>query len=95
LMIVAGHLIVAPEERDRYLADCVSVLEQARVAPGCLDFVISADLLDPGRINVYERWGSREAVEEFRGGGPSEEQGGQILAAEVTEYDVSNERALF
>jgi len=96
VIIVAGHLLVAPEERDAYLEEgCVSVVEQARDAPGCLDFSLSADLVDPGRINVYERWGSREAVEAFRGGGPGEEQGTQILAGKVAEYDVANERDLF
>lgn len=95
MIIVAGHLVVAPEERDPYLAGCVSVVEQARDAPGCLDFSICADLVDPGRINVYERWGSREAVEVFRSGGPSGEQSAQILSAQVMEYDVANERAMF
>ena len=32
----------------------------ARAAPGCLDFVQAADQLDPTRINVYERWESKE-----------------------------------
>jgi quinol monooxygenase YgiN len=95
VIIVAGHLVVAPEERDAYLEGCVGVVEQARDASGCLDFSINADLVDPGRVNVYERWESREDVEAFRGGGPSEEQGAQILAGKVAEYDVANERALF
>jgi len=95
VIIVAGHLVVAPEERDAYLEGCVGVVEQARGATGCLDFSIAADLVDPGRINVYERWESREAVETFRGEGPSEEQGGQILAGKVAEYNATNERNLF
>lgn len=95
MIIVAGHLVVASEERDAYVDGCASVVEQARNAPGCLDFTVSADPLEPGRVNVYERWRSREEVEAFRGGGPSGEQGGQILAGKVAEYDVSNERDLF
>jgi quinol monooxygenase YgiN len=94
LIIVAGHLVVAPEDRDSYVADCASVVERARGAPGCLDFAIYADLLDPGRIGVYERWESREAVKAFRGGGPSDGQSARILAAEVAEYEVANERTL-
>ena len=95
MIIVAGHLVVAPEERDAYLEGCVSVVEQARDASGCLEYSINADLVDPGRVNVYERWESREAVEAFRDGGPNEEQGAQILAGKVAEYDVANERDLF
>ena len=51
MIIVAGHVIVDPEQRESYLTDCVSVVEQARRAPGCLDFAITGDLVDPGRID--------------------------------------------
>ena len=94
MIIVAGHLVVAPEERASYLADCVSVVEQARRAPGCLDFSLTADLVDPGRIDVFERWQSQTAVEAFRGSGPSQEQGAALLSASVAEYDVAGERLL-
>ncbi len=95
MVIVAGHLTVEPHERDAYLAGCVSVVEQARATAGCLDFSITADLVDPGRINVFERWESQAAVEAFRSGGPSDEQGAAMLSASVAEYDVADERPLF
>jgi quinol monooxygenase YgiN len=95
VIIVAGHLVVAPEQRDAYLEGCVGVVGQAREAPGCLDFSLSADLVDGGRIDVFERWETREAVEAFRGGGPSGERGGRLLAGKVAEYDVAGERDLF
>lgn len=94
MIIVAGHLVVAPEQRDSYLAGCVGVVEQARRAAGCLDFTITADLVDPGRIDVFERWESREAVEAFRGGGPGDEQSAAMLSASVAEYDVADMRSL-
>ena len=94
MVIVAGHLMVAPDERERYLSSCVAVVEVARGTPGCLDFAISADLIDPGRINILERWESRSAVEAFRGEGPSDEQGAAILSASVAEYDVADSRGL-
>jgi len=62
-VVVAGHLMVDPDTRDDYLAGCLDVVRQARETSGCLDFAISADVLDPGRVNVYERWVSRAAVE--------------------------------
>ena len=77
MVIVAGHITVAPQQRESYLAGCVRVVEQARGAAGCLDFAISADLVDPGRINVFERWESQAAVDTFRGSGPSDEQGAE------------------
>ena len=94
MVIVAGHIMVDPHQRESYLAGCVGVVEQARRAPGCLDFAITADLLDPGRIDIFERWESQEAVETFRGSGPSDEQGAAMLSASVAEYDVADVRPL-
>jgi quinol monooxygenase YgiN len=94
VVIVAGHVVVDPQQRDDYLSGCVEVVRQARRAAGCLDFSLSADLLEPGRVNIFERWESRAAVEAFRGGGPSDEQGAAIRAASVAEYDVGDERGL-
>jgi hypothetical protein len=41
-------ITVEPQQRESYLTGWVSIAEQARPAAGCLDFAISADLLDPG-----------------------------------------------
>ena len=94
MVIVAGHIDVEPAERESYLAGCVGVVEAARGAPGCLDFSIAADLVDAGRINIYERWHSQSDVEDFRGSGPSDRQGATILSAAVAEYDVAAVRDL-
>jgi len=89
MIIVAGHITVEPQQRKSYLAGCARVVEQARLAVGCLDFAISADLLDPGRVNIFERWESQAAVETFRGGGPDEEQRAAMLKMAVREYVAS------
>lgn len=94
MVIVAGHLIVGPQARDDYLAGCAQAVDLARSAAGCLDFAISADLLDPARINIYERWDSQEAVEAFRGSGPGEDQSAAVRSASVSEYDVAGTRSL-
>ncbi|WP_040729586.1 putative quinol monooxygenase [Nocardia tenerifensis] len=90
MLIVAGYLRVA--DRDRYLAACREVVELARAAQGCLDYSLGADLVEPDRVNVYERWVSRSAVDEFRGAGTSDNDlGAQILGAEVSEFECANE----
>ncbi|MEU5692435.1 antibiotic biosynthesis monooxygenase [Actinosynnema sp. NPDC020468] len=94
MVIVAGYLVVDARERSSYLAGCAAVVEEARRTPGCLDFSLSADLVEPGRIVVFERWESRAAVEAFRGGGPSDDQAAAILDASVAEYDVADVRSL-
>jgi quinol monooxygenase YgiN len=95
MVIVAGHITVEPQQRESYLAGCVSIVEQARRAAGCLDFAITADLIDPGRVNIFERWESQAAVETFRGSGPSNEQLPAMLSASVAKYDIADVRSLF
>ena len=95
MVIVAGHITVEPQQRESYLAGCVSVVERARGAAGCLDCAITADPIDPGRVNVFERWESQEALETFRGSGPSNEQGAAMLSVSVAEYDIADVRPLF
>jgi quinol monooxygenase YgiN len=58
VIVVAGSVRVDAEARDAYLDGCREVVAAAREAPGCLDFALSADLLEPDRINVFERWES-------------------------------------
>jgi len=89
MIIVAGRLQVDAHDRDRYVAECITVVEQARTATGCLDFAITADPVEPDRINIYERWESDADVERFRGSGPTEEQIAQIRDAEVRKYRIA------
>jgi len=42
------------------------MLAHVRGVPGCIDFSLTADLLDDSRINVYERWRSREDLLAYR-----------------------------
>ncbi len=95
MVIVAGSITVELQQREAYLAGCIPIVEAARVADGCLDFAISADLIDPSRINIFERWESQAAVEAFRGNGPSDEQGAAMHSASVAQYAVAREQPLF
>jgi quinol monooxygenase YgiN len=88
-IIVSGSLHVDPARRDAYLEARVPILEHARGAPGCLDFSLSADLLDAGRVNVYERWRSREDLLAYRAGdGPELDDTITVVAADVELHHV-------
>jgi quinol monooxygenase YgiN len=94
MVIVSGHLEVDPAHRDAYVDGCREVVVAARAAAGCLDFHITADPLEPGRVNVYEQWESVAAVEAFRGDGPSEEQATEVLSAAVDQHEVASSTRL-
>ena len=94
MVIVAGHLTLDPEQREACLAGFMRVVEKARQADGCLDFAMSADLLDPGRVNLFERWESQEAVKAFRRKAPRVKRHAVMLSVSVAEYDVADVKAL-
>lgn len=90
MLIIAGHLIVEASDRDAYLTDCVPVVRAARAARGCLDFALTADSVDPARINVVERWATDEDLLAFRGDGPSADVAARIVSADVSKYRISS-----
>jgi quinol monooxygenase YgiN len=95
MVIVAGQVTVEPAEREPYLAGSVSVVKNARGVAGCLDFAIIADLIDPDRVNIFERWESQAAVKAFRRRTPRNKHGAAMLSASVAEYDIADVRPLF
>ena len=62
MILIAGTVDVDPAQRDAALEAGRPHMEATRAQQGCLDYVWSADLLVPGRIYVYERWQSEEAL---------------------------------
>jgi quinol monooxygenase YgiN len=88
MLIIAGHLTVDATNRDRYVADCAPAVAAARGAEGCLDFAVSADVVDPRRVNVFERWRTRQSLDAFRGSGPEDDMASRILDINVAEYEV-------
>ena len=68
MIILNGTVDVDPEQRDAALEAGCPHMAATRAQEGCLDYNWSADHLTPGRIYVYERWESQEALEaHFKG----------------------------
>ena len=89
MIIVLGHLVAAAGLRDELVAASAEAVRLARAADGCLDFAVSADALDPDRVNVAERWRDRASLDAFRGSGPDDDTSALIVAFEVEEFDVT------
>lgn len=91
MIVVVGYLTVAPAQRDRFLELSMGAVAAARTRPGCVDFAVSADPIDDERVNVHEVWASRDALDAFRGAGPSAPLDDLIVAAAVSEYEVADD----
>lgn len=89
MIIVSGWLRTAEADRATYLGACVDVIVAARQADGCFDFYLAADPIEADRINVYERWATVEAVENFRGSGSDDQLGSMIVAGEVQQHEIT------
>ncbi|MFB9723712.1 putative quinol monooxygenase [Planobispora longispora] len=90
---MSGKLYVDPEIRKGYLDGCVAVIRRARAADGCLDFALTADPIEPGRINVYERWESDVHLQRFRCTGTGPDRLAEIRVAQVEKYRISSVEA--
>jgi len=90
MIIVSGRILVPPGRREAFLAASREAMVQARRAPGCRDFVVAADPLEPGRINVHEEWDSETALEAFLGEGPGSDLTADIVHADVARHHVES-----
>jgi len=61
---------------------------------GCLEFATTADLIDPGRVNLFGDWESQTAVNAFRRRAPRNKQGAAMRSASVAESDIADVRPL-
>ena len=65
-VIAAGWVTVDPKKSDAVVESFKDLILRARSAPGCLDLAITADPIDPSRINNFEFWQSEEALNAWR-----------------------------
>src|SRR5436305_1262372 len=59
MVIVAGWFEIDPAERDAFVAGRVEAMVRSRAEHGCIEYVIAADPVDPGRAVLFERWESQ------------------------------------
>ncbi len=95
MLIIAGYVLMDPEKRDAFVAAHRDLVARARQAPGCLDVAISADALDPRRVNNFERWESWELLDGWRAVANAPDLGFTFDEVDVRLYDASNERPPF
>ncbi|RJQ71702.1 antibiotic biosynthesis monooxygenase [Pseudonocardiaceae bacterium YIM PH 21723] len=95
MLIIAGFVEVPEAQRDSYVAAFRDLLDRARRAPGCLDGAITADPLNPARVNVYERWESWDHVHAWRAVANAPDLDIPFLTADVQAYEIANVRPPF
>ncbi|WP_280268755.1 putative quinol monooxygenase [Nocardia wallacei] len=95
MLIIAGHVTVDADRRDEFVAAHQDLVRRAREAPGCLDLAITADPLNPQRVNNFERWESGEHLDAWRAIADAPDTGIPITGDNVLLYTVADVRPPF
>ncbi len=90
MLIVSGQLYIRKGSRQEFLEASYEAMILARKAPGCKDFVVAADPVEPERVNVYEVWESEEQLLDFRGSGPDNKLFSLIERANVSQHVIAS-----
>ncbi len=67
-------------------------MRTSRSEPGCITYVFSADPIEPGRVHLFERWESKEALAAHLAAmraAPRPADAVPILEAEVKQYEIA------
>ena len=66
MIIIAGHELVDAAQRDDLVAAFRDLVTRARAFDGCLHVAMTADSVDPERVNVVEIWRDTKALNAWR-----------------------------
>jgi quinol monooxygenase YgiN len=66
MIIIAGYTLTEADKRDAAVEAFAGMVERARKHDGCLDLSISADSVDPDRINLFECWRDQQSLDAWR-----------------------------
>lgn len=97
MVIVGGIFEVEPDQRDEFVASRHESMRTSRAEPGCLEYVVGADPIEPGRVVLFERWADQASLDAHIAGirqAPPAPGGVAPKSATITVYDVSGERSL-
>jgi quinol monooxygenase YgiN len=97
MVIVGGSFEVDPGRRDEFLAGRREVMIRSRAEDGCLEYTFAADPVEPGRVILFERWTSQEALDAHLAAlraAPRVPDTVTPTATSIVRYDVAAERAL-
>jgi quinol monooxygenase YgiN len=98
VVIVGGIFEVEPDQREAFVASRHDAMRKSRAEPGCLEYVVSVDPIEPGRAVLFERWVDQASLDAhiagLRQAPPRPDGGVPVKSATITVYDVSGERSL-
>lgn len=97
VLIVAGYFRIAAGDRAAFLENRRASVVRSRGERGCHAYALSADLVDPELVHLYERWESKEDLAAHAAANqanPRPPDGFKVLESEVLQYEIARVGAL-
>lgn len=96
MLVVGGNFEVDPADRDAFIAARHDSMRTSRREPGCLEYTFAADPVEPGRVVLFERWESQDALDAHLAGIRQAPQPSSPTpkVASIVIYEVAGERRL-
>lgn len=99
MIVVMGHIKLAPGEIERAAEAMAKQLAATRAEDGCIHYSFARDVLDPDTVIVSERWRDAGAIAAHSASAHMKEfnkvmGAAKILDIKVTAWDADGERIL-
>src|SRR4249920_3020596 len=88
MLIIAGTFEVDPDRCDEFIAGREPGMRESRAEAGCIDYVMSADPIEPGRVYLFERWESKEHLAPHLARVSAPPPPGDMPAVPILSFDV-------
>lgn len=95
MVVIAGHYRVDPDRRNEVVNAFQDLVARARAADGCIHLAITADSVDPERINNVEVWRDAAALDTFRGQANPPQLDIEMRDMQMARYDAVDGGPLF
>jgi len=63
MLIIAGTINVDPDDVERLSAAAAEMMAATHEEPGCIEYVFSVSVADPGAVQIFEVWESGEDLD--------------------------------
>ncbi len=62
MLVVGGRIRIDPKDRDKAVQAAETMMRESNAEAGCISYVLSGDLEDPGLFRIFEEWEDEAAL---------------------------------
>jgi quinol monooxygenase YgiN len=63
MLVIAGAVSIDPADREAAVEAAKEMMRETRKEDGCISYIFSEDLEEPGGFRIFEEWESQEALD--------------------------------